>query len=160
MAKEIRLPPAEKLDISDNSGEIKPEMILKIFDKSDIEKNIPIDLNNLQKSSLDYLGDFSTARDNEGYGIIYRLGIKYNVLDNEGDTAMLFLHYYTPFVEKGIEMNKDAEGKQEESIKKFNSLFALHMENMFGVENVISVSTPMPKWMIGELEKMIKGDKK
>ena len=107
----------------------------------------------LRKKDFDYLGNWITATDREGYGIFYRIGIRENVENDEGDIATLAFHFYVPFAKTGLKMTEEKEKEILGKLEKLIEISTIAGRFMFSGNMVGCLKSP-PNWMIEELQEI------
>lgn len=119
-----------------------------IFDLRTCEGKNAIDVGSLEKEAFDYLGEWNYDKE-KNYA--YRLGIKKNFPDSEGDPATLFILFPAEMVLKGAEHDYE---RMEKSAQQ--ALEALVLMQSQAEKNVMGTYLRPPEYMIKELEEIIK----
>ncbi len=84
----------------------------------------------------------------------YRMGIKYNFKDSDGDDATLIVHFFNPVYERGIEVTKERTEEIFNNCRKAMDIFAQKAAQLYG--SVVTVSMQPPEYMFKELEQTLK----
>jgi len=114
------------------------------------QADFPFDIGGLERDAFTYLGDWGIFMSDDGYGIAYRLGIKYGIIDQEGDPTTLFLHFGLPIKRKETTWNDEAIGRQYENFKKVIKDSTVMFAEV--LDNVTAFNPNPPEYMIRELK--------
>ena len=147
MAKEYRIE-----SIFGDSGE--PTRV-RIFGKGESPVEIA-----LRKEDFDYLGEWKIfgLKDALGYDFAYRLGVRENVCDDEGDLTDLAIHFYNPLVKRGLKLTREIEQKYIEMLTQTIQLSTLITYQISG-KNTLSCLMMAPRWMTEDLASYLRKQK-
>jgi len=136
------------LDQPEGSNPI-PKRRVRRFD----DEELPYDIGSLEREALSYLGDWNFLRNKDGLGLVYRMGFK-DAVDDEGDPLLVIVNFNAPFRERGVPFNDEAKRGYDECVQ--NASLQIANSLSLSVPNVIVVSVPIPEYMRGELEELLK----
>ncbi|MBT5023077.1 hypothetical protein HOK51_08195 [Candidatus Woesearchaeota archaeon] len=112
-----------------------------------------LDLGSLEREAFTYLGEWRSAmKQGKDYGFAYRMGIKENVVDSEGDPATLIMYFVNPLVERGTVLSVEDNKDLIKNIKTLVSMTSLIQQMRYG-ENSVVCTLPPPEYMLNELLK-------
>lgn len=119
------------------------------------EHESPIEIGSLEKEALSYVGEWNLVMRTDGYGVAYRLAMKKDIYDDEGDPNTLCFFFGLPIAKKGLQITPEITQNLMQSLHHVMELFTIQAHEMYG-NNVMSVSPETPSWMIRELEELVK----
>ena len=144
MPREYKIPPPE------GPAPKEPSRV-RVFQPNEM----PVEIGSLEREALSYIGKWNIFMDKQGYGIAYRLAVKEGLKDDEGDPVTLVLHFASPIARRGLKMTPEIVQQHYEKLRQVMQIFTMQAHQSYG-ENILSISPEPPKWMMGELEEMLK----
>jgi len=147
MVKEYKVEPPE-------GPRPQPASLMREFQSGEIT----VDFGGLEREDFDYLGNWMFLNNsNPEWEIAYRVGLKNDFTDTDGDPATLALHFYAPIVARGARMEDDAKKDLATKLENLLRMFTMQTQQAgYGNDgNMVSAFVDLPDWMMGELREII-----
>lgn len=112
------------------------------------------DFSKIKREELSYLGEWNRVMEQEGYGVMYRLGIKDGERDSDGDLASLVLFYAVPFAKRGMEMTSTIEERLYAGVRNVMEQSVLRMSMNPDCPTIVAALVAPPEYMLKELKKL------
>lgn len=138
--KELRIPAPE-------SPYPRSDTRIRIFEENG---SAPFEFGKLKKDEFTYLGDWLQIMNPDGYGILYRLGVKNEVIDDEGDSTTILFHFYIPIAISGYKLADKDYVNIQDFLRTFVMKSTLKLQQK-EQDNITGIALNPPEWMIEEL---------
>lgn len=113
--------------------------------------DIPSDVGSVERQELSYLGDWHMAQQNGAhFGLYYRVGVKENVLNSEGNPTTAYIAFIVPFTEKGTAMTPEIRAAIDNMAATTVAISTAMISKERG-EDIMGLVASPPEYMVREL---------
>jgi hypothetical protein len=137
-----------KLDSKDSYGDAE----IRTFKGQEL----PFDIGSLESDAFNLLGEWQEFVRPDGYGLIYRLGIKDGLVDHEGDPMRLFCFFAAPIGTNGKKVTPEIAKEINGALQRLIHQSSLHFSASH--DNVVCMHVTMPAYMIEDLKQRFGSD--
>jgi len=120
------------------------------FRRLDPKQHIP-ELEDISRESFVHLGDWYSAMREDGCGVAYRIGVKEDVIDSDGDPATAMIMFFTPIAQRDKWIDDAKSSHLEGMARRVLEAAVIQASAIYG--NVMGVLRHPPEYMLGDLKR-------